>query len=98
MNLDCRTDDRMPDLFFRHLRVLCESSASFAVKPFLLREEFADFGEELAGAEGLGDITVAAGFPGLRLVSGEGVGSDGDDRYPGQLRDRADLAGRLVAV
>src|SRR5580704_6838676 len=81
-----------------HPSVLCESSASFAVKLFLLREEFAHFGEELARAEGFGDIAVATGFPGLGLVSGEGVGSDRDDRYPGQLRDRADLAGRLVAV
>src|SRR5580693_3230968 len=79
-----------------HPSVLCESSASFAVKLFLLREEFAHFGEELARAEGFGDIAVATGFPGLRLVAGEGVGGHRNDRHLCELGDRADAARRLI--
>src|SRR5260221_3467525 len=44
-------------------------------------EKLTDFGEQLARAEGFGDIAVAAGFPRLRLVAGERVGSHGDDRH-----------------
>src|SRR5712675_1954013 len=54
--------------------VLCAILRVLCVKAFLFREEFADFGEELARAEGLRDIAVATGFPRLGLVAGEGIG------------------------
>src|SRR4051812_15075754 len=65
--------------------VLCAILRVLCVKAFLLREEFANFGEELAGAEGFGNIAVATGFAGLGLVAGEGVGGYGDDRHPGKF-------------
>src|SRR5215510_8855370 len=45
------------------------------VKAFLsFREELADFGEELARAERLGDIAIAAGGARFRFVAGQRVG------------------------
>src|SRR6266446_4675760 len=74
-------------------RIMPISQASLGI-----RQEFADFGEELARAEGLGDVAVAAGFAGLGLVARQRVGGDGDDRHLRQLGDGADPARRLVAV
>src|SRR4051794_26190459 len=64
----------------------------------VLWQEFADLGEELARAERLGDVAVAAGFAGLRLIAGQRVGGNGDDRHLGQGGYGADAAGRLVTV
>src|SRR5215469_8915384 len=98
MNLDRRANDRMSDMFVDHpsrpLRLLCALCGKELV--FLIREEFADFGEELARAEGFGDIAVAAGGMGLRLVAGERIRGDGDDRHLRQLGSGADLTCRLV--
>src|SRR5829696_5640523 len=63
-----------------------------------LTQEFVDLGEELARAEGLGDIAVAACSLRLRLVAGEGVGGDRDDRDVLQRRIGLDPPGGLVAV
>src|SRR5271170_3437243 len=88
-----------PKSFSVILRVLCESSASSAVKRFFsLRQVFADLGQQLARAVGLGDIAVAAGLARLRLVARQRMGGDRDDRHSSERWDRADAPSGLIAV
>src|SRR3954469_18559503 len=63
-----------------------------------LTQELVDLGEQLARAEGLRHITIAAGSLRLRLVAGEGVGGHRDDRDVPERRIGLDPARRLVAV
>src|SRR5262245_37264358 len=63
----------------RNLRVL------YVQALLLFREEFADFGEQLARAEGLGDIAVAARLARFGLVAGERVRGNRDDRHLREL-------------
>src|SRR5712692_9090948 len=61
-------------------------------------QELAHFGQQLTRTEGLGDIPVAAGCLGLRLVARKCIGRDGDHWDVLKLGLRLDAARRLVAV
>src|ERR1700730_15183719 len=61
-------------------------------------QEFAHFGENDARAERFGEIAVASRFQRLRIVAGQGIGRDGDDRDVPQFRICFDSTGRLIAV
>src|SRR5262249_12760401 len=60
--------------------------------------ELAHLRQELARAEGLGDVAVAAGIARLLLIARARVGGDGDHGYRLELGNGLDAAGRLVAV
>src|SRR5262249_51844369 len=99
VHFDGGADDLVADFLLVHsVASFANPRRPFAVKGVVLRKEFTDFGEQLAGAERLGAVAVAAGGARLGLVAGERVGGDGDDRHARQLGDRTDLPGRFVAV